>query len=397
MLYTACPGNCGIESSIYVFDFATDSGKLLVSNAAGAWYSPTGHLLYTDRDGGLYAAGFDPKQLRLTSAVVPVLDNVAPVSLALSASGNLLYSVKGGVSTPSELMWVARDGRAEPFDSSWRGDFQYPALSPDGLTLAVSVRESATQLWIRRADGTRQKLPQAGTVNWRPSWTPDGRSLAYLSNVRGVGNQDDYDIYQAPVDGSAPPRLLQHYDYGLWEAEFSRDGQWLVLRSDDAGATSHIRARRLRGDTTLIPLVVEQFASSQAALSPDGRWLAYTADPTGRREIYVTPFPSATTTQIVSRNGGIEPRWAHSGRELFFKGPAEFMAVEIKPGPTFVAGTPQALFPLAGYRSARNRQQYDVAPDDRHFVMIWEPDASLPGDLVYVQNWFPELQAKLKR
>jgi eukaryotic-like serine/threonine-protein kinase len=396
VLYTACPGNCAIETTVNVFDFKADSGRVLVPNAAGAWYSPTGHLLYTDRAGGLYAAGFDPRRLALTSGVVPVLEDVAPVGFNLSASGTALYTVRGGGSALSELMWVARDGKAEPIDSTWRADFEYPALSPDGRTLAVSVRDGSTQLWIRRSDGARQKMNLSGTVNWRPSWTPDGQAFAYLSNMRGAGNQDAYDIYRVPVDGSAPPQLLLHHTFGLWEAELSRDGQWMVVRSDEEGSVAHIRARRLTGDTALVPLVVEKDGSNEVSLSPDGRWLAYVSIASGEKQIYVRPFPSASSTHIVSRDGGTEPRWAHSGRELFFKGGSRLMAVDIAPGPTFVAGTPRPLFSLGGYRSARNRQQYDVAPDDRHFLMIRDPGENGPGAVVYVENWLAELRAKLK-
>src|SRR6266446_7290750 len=95
-------------------------------------------------------------------------------------------------------------------------------------------------------------------------------------------------------------------------------------------------------------------------------------------DVYVTPFPSAASTHVVSRDGGTEPRWAHSGRELFYRGGSELMAVDVAPGTTFVAGTPRPLFSLTGYRSARNRQQYDVAPGDRRFLMIREPSDAGP-------------------
>jgi serine/threonine-protein kinase len=395
VIFTACPGNCGIESAIYAFDLRTDSAHMLVPNAAGAWYSPTGHLLYTDREGGLYAAPFDPKRLTLTGGAVPVLENVEPGSLALSASGTAVYSLKSTGNVHSDLMWVGLDGRAEPFDSAWHADFEYPGLSPDGHALAVAVREGTTQLWIRRSDGTRQKLTQNGTVNWRPSWSPDGRSITFLSNLKGGGTQDGYDIYSMPVDGSAPPVLLVHHIFGLWEAEASRDGQWLVVRSDEAGSLSHIYAHRLHGDSTLVPLLVGKSSTNQVSLSPDGRWLAYVSLESGRRDVYVAPFPSVASTQIVSRDGGTEPRWSHSGRELFFKGPSQMMSVPVTPGPTFVAGTPRPLFPLTGYRSARNRQQYDVAPDDRHFLMIRDPKDEGGGRVMYVENWLGELKAKL--
>jgi Tol biopolymer transport system component len=396
VLYTGCPGNCAVESAVYVFDFAADSGRMLVSNAAGAWYSPTGHLLYTDRAGGLNAAAFDRKSLKLTSGAVPVIENVAPASFAISASGSVLYSVAAGGGSSSELVWVSRDGRTEPVDSSWRADFQYPALSPDGKALAVSVRDGATQIWIRRSDGTRQKLTDSGSVNWRPFWARDGRSITFLSNRRGGGSQDSYDAYQMPVDGSAPARLLLHHTFGLWEAETSRDGRWLVIRSDEASGRSSIRGRRLQGDTTLVPLVVDKGLADYVSLSPDGSWLAYGDDATGRPEVYVTPFPSVTSSQLLSRDGGTEPRWAHSGRELFFKSGNQLMAVPITPGTTFVAGVPHPLFSLSGYRSARNRQQYDVTPDDRRFVMIRESSGDVPGNVVYVENWFGELEARIK-
>jgi serine/threonine-protein kinase len=396
VLYTACPGNCAIESSVNVFDFSADSGRVLVPSAAGAWYAPTGHLLYTDRAGGLYAVGFDPERLVQTSGAVPVLEGVAPAGFALSPSGSAVYSLQGADGAQRELMWVSRDGHAEPVDSTWRAAFEYPALSPDGRTLAVSVRDGATQLWISRADGTRYQVSQSGTVNWRPSWTADGRAIAFVSNMHEAGGADDYDVYRVPVDGSAPPTLLLHHRFGLWEAELSRDGHWLIVRSDEEGSVGHIRARRLTGDTALVPVVVGERNSTQAALSPDGRWLAYSSVVSGKAEVYVTPFPTATAAHLVSHGGGTEPRWSHSGRELFFRSGNRLMTVDLVPGATFAAGTPRPLFPLTGYRSAWNRQQYDIAPDDRRFLMIREADASGPGTVVYVENWLPELRAKLR-
>jgi hypothetical protein len=115
-----------------VFDFAADSGRLLVSGAAGGWYAPTGHLLYTDRAGGLFAVGFNPKTLKITSGAIPIIDDVAPDEFTLSASGSALYSLNVDRGAGAELVLVSLDGKAEPLDSSWRADFAYPAISPDG-------------------------------------------------------------------------------------------------------------------------------------------------------------------------------------------------------------------------------------------------------------------------
>jgi Tol biopolymer transport system component len=281
-------------------------------------------------------------------------------------------------------------------DSTWRGDFQYPALAPDGKTLAVSVHDASTQLWIRRSDGTRQKLTDEGTANWRPAWTADGRSVVFSSNRRGGTSEDAFDLYEMSADGSAPARLLLHHTYGIWEGEISRDGRWLLMRSDEQGNIGHIRGRRLDGDTALVPLVVDSTLSMQIALSPDGRWLAYSGYATGKGEIYVAPFPGVTPVRQLSHDGGTEPRWAHSGRELFYKSGTRFMALTVGPGPTLTLGSPRQLFSVAAYRSARNRQEYDVTPDDRRFVMIRNQPGGA-GAVVYVENWFSELKAKVKR
>lgn len=242
-------------------------------------------------------------------------------------------------------------------------------------------------------------MTREGTVSWRPSWAPDGRSIYYVSNAANAASgssMDDLDVYRLRVDGSAPPERVLHHSYGLWESEVSHDGQWLLFRSDEAGGIGHIYARRLTGDTALVPLIVRETQSNQAALSPDGRWLAYTSITEGGREVYVTPFPGTATSRLISRGGGSEPRWAHSGRELFYKSGNQLMVVPVEPGPTLTLGVPRALFTVSGYASARNRQQYDVAPDDRRFIMIKEPERNA-GEVVYVENWFTELKERVTR
>ena len=396
VLYTSCPDNCALQSSIHVLDLQAKRDRVLVASAAGAWYSPTGHLLYIDRAGGLFAVAFNLDRLTVTSGPIPVIDDVVPGSLSMSATGTVLYATTPAGGTPAQLMTVSRDGSAVPLDSTWRGDFQYPALSPDGKALAVSVRDVTTQLWIRRSDGTRQKLTAEGTTNWRPAFSPDGRAIIFSSDRESGGLSNRFNLYEEPADGSTPARLLLHHTFGVWEGELSRDGRWLVMRSDEQNNIGHIYARRLVGDTALIPLVVDSTLSLQVALSPDGHWLAWSGGTTGRNEIYVAPFPEMTARQLVSRDGGSEPRWAHSGRELFYKSGTRFMVVSVALGPTLVLGSPRELFSAAGYRAARNRPQYDVAPDDRHFVMIREIQGGA-NSLVYVENWFPELRAKVKR
>jgi serine/threonine-protein kinase len=398
VLYTRCPGNCTVGSSVYVFDFEADSAHELIPDAAGAWYSPTGHLLYTARTGGLFAAGFDLDRMELTTGPIPVLADVAATAFTLSPSGSVLYSVGTDVGGASELVWVTRDGQATPVDSSWHGVFHYPAVSPDGTAIAVSLDEGTTQLWVWREGGTRQKLTQDGTVNWRPFWKPDGRSIAFLSNRRGGEGPDNYDAYLVPADGSSGPELLLRHTFGLWEVEFTQDESWMVIRADEEGR-GRIRGRRTTGDTTLVPLVArEAETSTQLALSPDGNWIAYVLVIDGVRNVYVSPFPSIASLRLVSRGEATEPRWSRSGRELFFKSNNQLMKVDVGPGPGLSLGTPRPLFPLTGYVGARNRPEYDVAPGDDRFLMIrFLENAEAESRTIYVENWFEELGAKVQQ
>jgi Tol biopolymer transport system component/tRNA A-37 threonylcarbamoyl transferase component Bud32 len=399
VLYTQCAGNCVFLSAVRVLDLRTNVDRLLVPNAVGAWYVSAGYLLFTDRAGGLYAEGFDLKRLETTTGRVPVIPGVEPGSFTISASGSALYTITGvGGSSPGELTWVSRDGTAVPFDSSWRADFAYPALSPDGAVLAVSVQGETTQLWVRHADGTRNRLTQDGDVNWRPAWSPDGRSVTYCSNrTEGAG---DYhaDVYRVALSQNAPAERLVHFRFSVWEGETSSDGQWIVFRSDDEDGLSHIRARRLGGDTSSVPVLVGEGQSTfDFSLSPDGHWIAYTLEQAGRTdEVYVAPFPAGAPTRLVSQNGGTEPRWARSGRELFYKSGGQLVAVPVTAGATLSLGAPHRLFSVTPYRSASNRKQYDVAPDGRHFVMIRDVGEGA-GEIVYVENWFPELLARMRQ
>jgi eukaryotic-like serine/threonine-protein kinase len=393
-LFTVCPGNCANSTSVYAYDLKADSALLLVPNAAGAWYSPAGEqLLYTSRDGGLYAAAFDARRMVLKSGPLPLIQDVEPTSFTLSASGAALYSTGSAARTRAELVWVTRDGRATPLDSTWRGRFEYPVLSPSGKELAVSIRDKKTDLWIRRADGTVAKVDAEGAANWRPSWLPDGHSLTFVS-VGKPEDQNDVTVYQVQTDGSARPQLIQKAPFGIWEAEVSHDGQWLVIRLDEEGFNSNLRVRRLSGDTTVKPLLVEPSFTLCIALSPDSHWLAYTSNQSGQYEVYVSSFPDMKSKRMVSSGGGGEPRWSHDGRELYWVSGGRLVAAAVPLGPSFNPGAPRALFSVEGYRRARNHPQYDVAPDGR-FVMIREPAASVGA--VYAEQWFAELLAKVKR
>ncbi|MEO8226328.1 MAG: protein kinase [Gemmatimonadota bacterium] len=390
-LFTSCPGNCASGSAIYLYDLKAGTARMLVPNAAGAWYSPTGHLLYTSRDGGLFAVGFDLQKLAVTSGAVPVTDGVAPTGFALSANGTAVYYLGTRDVAQSTLVWVHRDGTEEPAATDWTAAFEYPALSPDGSSLAVSIREGVTQLWVQRADGSRLRVSGGDAGSWRPSWTADGKSFAFTTTNSASATTGANDAWLSPADGSVPPRLLADLPTDIWEAEYSRDGQWLVIRANDAKAAGNFYARRLQGDSTLSLIYPDSSFNTQLALSPDSRWLAFTSDRSGRSDVYVASFPDMRVKYPITQGGGTEPRWSRSGRELFFKSRGQLMSLPIAAGTGFVAGTARPLFAVGRYAAAVNRPQYDVAPGDQRFLMIRRPERKGQQEVVLVENFFGDL------
>jgi Tol biopolymer transport system component len=263
--------------------------------------------------------------------------------------------------------------------------------------VAVSVREAVTELWVRREDGSRLRVSRGDLGSWRPSWTADGRYFAFATTNAASSTLGANDIYLTPADGSTPPRLLADLDVGLWEVEFSRDGQWMIVRADEQASFGVFHARRLQGDTALVRIHADSSFNTQIALSPDSRWLAFVSDRSGRSEVYVASFPDMQVKYPISQGGGTEPRWAHSGRELFFKSRGRLMALPVAAGAGFAPGSARPLFPVGRYAAAVNRPQYDVAPDDARFLMIRRPDQAGRQETVLAENFFADLEDRVAR
>ena len=397
------PGAMGRETDeIAVLDLASRTHRALVRGVYGR-YARSGHLLYVTPNGTLMGVGFDQRRMQLTSDPVALAEGIGvragggAVDLTLSAAGTLWYAT-GGLTAGAvrEVVWVERDGKATPVTPGWTGLFSGPALSPDGTRLAVSINElPETHVWIRELDqGPLPKLTFEGT-NTRAAWTADGRSVAFVSERR-----ESKDLYQRVADASRPATMLLDVEPPVEEVTFSSDGAWLVYR---AGSTPHgdLYARRTGTDSS-ITLVATSADETSPAVSPDGRWLAYVSNESGNGEVYVRPFPNTAEGRWqISAQGGREPVWANSGRELFYRTwrqPTESMMVmEVGSGRTFLPGARRVLFPLTGYVMSQAHQEYAVTPDDRRFVMIRAVASDQEDRLVVVENFFEELRTRVGR
>ncbi|HEX9164571.1 MAG TPA: hypothetical protein VF862_01570, partial [Gemmatimonadales bacterium] len=376
----------------------------LVENATRGWYLPTGHLVFVRPEGSVFASEFDLGKLALVGTPIPLLSGVSVSNsifpeFDVSASGTMM-SVGSLSQTDFAVVRVDRQGRAVPVDPEWRGFFNSLALSPDGGRLAVSVTtQGRTDMWVKQLDrGPLTRLTFDGTLNYRPAWQPDGRTLSLTSDRTGFSF-----LYRLRADGSGKPDRLMATDTSqVDEAQWSRDGNWLVYRTGVSDNQRRVSARRAIGDTTRVEIAGGPSDAYSPALSPDGRWLAYVSAESGQEEVYVRPFPNAADARWqVSVGGGTGPAWAHSGREMFYVNrERKLIAVEVFPGAAFRTGTAHELFPLGRLFDTPFHRGYDVTPDDRGFIMLEAGEVASTTRDTYLNvtlNWFDEVRAAMRK
>jgi len=290
-------------------------------------------------------------------------------------------------------MWVDREGRAVAVDTSWHltsstGAF---ALSPDGRAIALSLSsptEVGSDIWIKRLDsGTLSRLTFDRTFNDRPVWTPDGRSVAFVSSDTQAWNGGE--IWMKRADGTGSEELVASSPGGLSGLCFSRDGKWLLVQSPSRGPNgADIGARRLGIPDSIHWILGTHFHERFPTLSPDGRWLAYVASETndpGGGEVYVRPFPEVSAGKWqVSTGGGFFPLWSTSGRNLFFTSGGNLAEVDIGQGPQFSASRQRTLFSVAPFL-INGGVSYAMTPNNPRFLMYGSTSGR--QELILTQDW----------
>jgi eukaryotic-like serine/threonine-protein kinase len=400
------------------------SATLLPGTAAGAVYVPasgpdssTGHVLFS-REGSLMAQGFDVRRLQLSGEAVPIAEGMVyagPRPFSVSTTGVLAYRTgvdTGGFAGLTQLTWFDRQGKAlgtagEP------GQFNSLALSPDGSRVAVSraapggVRGAsgvAHDIWVHEtARGTSTRLTSDPAIDWLATWSPDGSRLIFSSERDGSA----FNLYQKLASGAGDEELLFKSTEDKSSQDWSRDGRFLLYSVAVSGARGGGDFRATSQDLWVLPLTAvnpggrkpeiylkTEFNESQARFSPDGRFIAYGSDLSGRDEIYVRPFPAASAGKwTVSTGGGVAPRWRADGKELFYiSADSKMMAVEVSTRPVFKAGIPKMLFhaPIWGGASFRVATRYDVTADGNKFLInsvLMNAGAPAPSPITVVLNW----------
>ncbi|HUR92107.1 MAG TPA: protein kinase [Gemmatimonadaceae bacterium] len=401
VLYELCSSGC-VTSSLYAVDFRSGTAKVVLEDAVQGWYLPTGHILHVRRDGAALVAPFDLDKLEISGGAVPVLENVAGgagfAQLAWSPSGALVYVSGGARARDNAVARVSRSGVITPIDTSWAGQFNSIALASDSrrLALGVGLGTSALNIWIKQLDrGPFTRLTFGGRDR-RPEWSPDGKMVAFIRDTLTTGV-----AIVRPADGTGSERPLLRLPQQLQEIAWSPDGEWIVVRTDNAGpGAGDLIGVRTRGDTTPVPLVTSAFTELNPTVSPDGRWLAYASNESGRSEVYVRPFPGTSAGLFqVSLDGGGQPRWSRRGSELFFIGArGQLVAATVRTSPSFEVVQLQALFSTSPFILDAFHQAYDVASDGS-FLFVGArqfPGARAPR-VVRVDNWFSDVRARMPK
>ena len=380
------------KSGTYVGSLdTTDVSRVLSvdTTAVNVAYSNTGHLLFI-RGGTLFAQPFNPTTFLLAGKPLSVAEQVERdgglgATFSISANGVLVYR-KEPVPISSQLVWLDRAGRK--IGTIGGPDNQdSPALATDGTRVAVRrglEPAGRDDIWLLNvASGAASRLT-FDSGNFAPIWSPDGRLIAFGSQ-RHVGTRIINGVFQKAASGIGEVEVLVSGRLTTIPTDWSRDGRFIIYSDQDPATKSDLWALPLAGDRTPILLVRTNGSDDFGQVSPDGRWLAYTSDASGREEVFVQAFPTARGQWQISTNGGTQPRWRRNGKELFYvSADRQLTAVPVKSGvDSLETGVHKRLFEHGGFGQDFS---YDVDPDgERFLVNTIVSDTSQP--IVVVLNW----------
>jgi serine/threonine-protein kinase len=386
------------DANIEAVIIGSGERRLILKGASMARYVPTGHLLFGSK-GVLYAVRFDPDSLTVQGDPVPVLSGVAgdnstgAVHFSVADDGTLAYVPGSGTSAARALVWVEKNGTQTPINIP-KGQFNDARISPDGSRLAVLQGSSGSgDVWIYEFSRSTFTRLSFTTTNETPIWSADGRNIYYSSTVP-VGAGDETTIFRKPADGSRDAESLVTIKGRHYLKAILPDGETAVLDSGLQTIKGTINKIALKPGAELIPIVNAPFSQHGAAVSPDGRWLAYQSDENnGRPEIYVRDLSEAGGRWQISTEGGQEPRWSSDGRELYYRNSGFLLGVPIDTQAGFQAGTPKNLFNEVYDLRSNSGVTYDVDPRSGRFLLIRPPKEDVSTAQVrIVLNWFGELR-----
>ncbi len=371
---------------IYVSSLDGKENRRVLLDVSSPIFAPparggrNGHILFV-RENTLMAAPFDATSAQVSGDVFPVAESVSLTTnnsyaaASVSENGELFYQAGGFSAGSNQISWYDRSGKSlGPVSAP--GGVLGPALSPDEKSVVFRRITACTagDLWVRDLSrGAERRLTSTPSANIAPVWSPRGDRIGFASKRGGP-----FHLYMKPASGSEQDELLLPSNVSDSTTQWSRDGRFIVYFEIDPKTKDDLWVLPAQGDAAVrkpIPFLRTEFNELFGQLSPDSHWMAFTSDRSGRREVYVRPFPPSDGEWTISLAGGEQPRWRGDGKELFFEAAdGKMMAVPVRAvagtRPFLDAGTPVALFDAHLSPSpANNEFEYDVTPDGKRFLI----------------------------
>jgi Tol biopolymer transport system component/predicted Ser/Thr protein kinase len=365
-----------------------DSAAAYVAGTRGSGHGGTGYVLFL-REGSLLVQPFDDVRLETVGDAAPIRANVA--GFAASNDGTLVLRSGG---SEAELVWFDRAGKRLGTVGP-PGQYGHVELAPDGRRVAVDFTtppKSGSDIWLLDSDAglPAQFTSRPELVGSCARWSSDGTKVVFDGCI-----EKNCGLIQKRSDGTGASEVLfpRASDARMYPGDWSRDGRHVVFRRFSPGSAGSLWMLPLAGDRQPTPVPQTEARGTNGRFSPDGRWLAYTTDESGRYEVYVQSFPPSGTKWPVSRDGGTRPRWRDDGRELFYlDGAGRLMAVPVEPGPTFRTGAARPLMDVPFELDPVNAYQYAVAPGGQRFLVITPTNVAALAPLTVVLNWMAGLK-----
>lgn len=391
LLFTVLgPSGGALDSRVVVETIGSGVRRTLVDQGTFGRYLPSGHLLYVSNEGSVFAAAFDLVRGALVSTPQQVLADVYVASwggaalLAVAENGTLVFE-PGSPAAPQVVRAVDRSGR-DLGAIVPAGYLDGIRLSPDGRQIAANVRApSKNDIWLFGPQGEPERLTFDEAEDEFPVWSPDGSAIAYTSSLASQARRLQI---RAVAAGTRPRRVLtwpRHLHLTSW----SRDGRWLAGYDFSPGQGQDVWAIAADGSDS-IPVAAGPASETEPDFSPDGRWVAYQSDESGRMEIFVISFPDLAVKRQISINGGRAPRWDPRGGGLYYLEGDHLTAVSISASSGLRTGTGEVLFQTAA-------RVFDVAPEGKRFALVLPNPALVAPGIRVVLDWVPEMKEKLGR
>jgi Tol biopolymer transport system component len=383
----------GIQEKMGIYARSLDSKEeQFLASATSSFSHAAGYLLFL-RERNLMAQPFDADRLQVTGEPVPLAEDIQifpqTYSAMFSASedGTLIYENRSAAGV-SQLTWLDRGGK-DVGKLGIEANLGNPRISPDGRKVAVDIIDPQTgnmDLWTYETSGAlATRLTTHPALDARPVWSPDGRRIAFFSL-----RLSHPDLYEKNSSGTGEDELLFKSDTTKYVTDWSNDGRFLLYQMLNPKGNMELWFLPMQGDRKPQPFIRNSFGVGHGVFSPDGRWVAYDSNESGKWEVYVAPFPGPGGNWKVSSTGGTEPRWPRNGKELFYLAPdSTLMSIGVKEGEMFNAEAAKPLFKVRPRQhiSSGDLFSYDVTADGQRFLVNTDVGEVGGTSLHFIQSW----------